>query len=247
MDFSRIIEHPLSEEIVDKLVHGVKPKDVSDWLKLKFPEKDQSHLRLPAKLLKDFADSSLDLYETLRQDIHKAKTDENMERKVTSALRNNKTYQERMVEIADEEIDIKKIVQEVAFMIRERAIQVFDKIQENPSNTKPDHVLIKWFEVLLNSLEKVDKIVHNSPDQIIQHNVTVQVMDQYMDVLQGAVRETLEELDSETAFIFMDKLNQKMDNLELPEELKPKKSLSQTERKKQTEILTGKIESFKDE
>jgi len=143
------------------------------------------------------------------------------------------------VKIYDEiKLDIKKLITETVFMIRERAIQVFDKIQENPGNTKPDYALIKWFEVLLGSMEKYDKIVNKAPDQIVQHNVTMQVIDQHTAAFQDVIREVLAEIDPEASFLFMEKLKEKMEALKPPKEDKP---LSQERRLKEAELISTTV------
>ena len=54
-EFGLIKDHPDSKEIMSKLLSGSEPKDVAQWLKLKYSKKNQSHLRLTQKLLKEFA------------------------------------------------------------------------------------------------------------------------------------------------------------------------------------------------
>jgi len=69
-DFSLITNHPNCEEIISKLVSGTVPKEVSRWLKLKYPNKDQKHLNLTIKLLKDFVNSQyLDTYNQFTNDL----------------------------------------------------------------------------------------------------------------------------------------------------------------------------------
>jgi hypothetical protein len=219
-DFSKLLSHPLKDEIITKLVSGIKPKDVADWLKLRFSGKDEAHLRLSSVFLKTFLDSNLDLHETMKTDIEAAKSNGKLDRQLAASLKNNKTYQERISEIADTEFDIKKMMVEVGTLIRARIEQYFDKMQENPGNLKPDYGLIKWFEVLLNYTEKYDKIVNNAPDKVVQHNVTVQVIDQYVSVLQECIRATLAEIDVDAASLFLEKFTENVGKLQVPEGLK---------------------------
>lgn len=245
MDLSKLLSHPDQEEIISKLVNGVKPKDVSDWLKIKYPNKDQNHLRLSIKLLKEFLDKHLDLYNTLEKDLKSAKSSF-QEKQVAASLKNNKTYQERISEIANTEVDIKKMMVETGELIRARIEQYFDKVQENPSNLKPDYGLIKWFELLLSFTEKYDKIVNNSPDQIVQHNVTFQVVDQYVAVLQDCIRETLAEMDPEAAALFMEKYTEKIMKVQPPDSMMPQQSLPQNKRLAEAKILSSIGENVDD-
>lgn len=233
-DFSKILEHPDYEEIISKLTNGIKPKDVSDWLKLKYPQKDQSHLRLGYSLLGEFLEGHLDLYNQIKGDIIAAKNEQKIEKKVAASLKNTKTYEERVLEMATEigkgEIDINRYFGETVVIARARIQQFFDKMQENPSNSKPDYALIKWVETFGNLCEKYAKVVRQDPDQVVQHNVTVQVMDQYVAVMQDAIRETLAEIDPEASSLFMERISKRLASLkpiEEPAEVPQEKRLAE--------------------
>lgn len=243
VNFDRLLNHPDSEEIIAKLVSGITPKDVSEWLKIKYQGKDENHLRLPVSLLKDFLDSNLNLYNTIQQDIQHVKNGTS-DKKISTALKNNKTYQERMIEAANDEIDIKKMFKSVYVMLNARVEQYFDKMQENPTNLKPDYGLLKFFDSMMMYVEKYDKIINQSPDQIIQHNVTVQVMDQYVTVMQDSIRQTLAEIDPDSANLFMERFNENLSKLQLPESMQPVKPQTHEQRYLGAEILQSKLEEI---
>lgn len=218
MDFALIVDHPDYEEIVTKIVSGVSIKDISQWLKVKYNDKEQRHLALSAKLLQDFADKHVDLENQLKRDILAKKTGEMtlVDNKIATSLQNNKTYQERLVELAGAEVDLKKLITELVLTCKSRMEQVFDKIQDNPTNTKTDYVLLKYFEVLFIAMEKFDKIVNNAPDQVIQHNVTIQAVEQHTAIFQEAIRETLSLIDAESALLFMEVFTDKIRTMKAP-------------------------------
>lgn len=209
VDFSKLLQHPDKDEIVSKLVTGVKPKDIGDWLKLKYPNKDQSHLRVAVSTLKSFVDNNLDLYNTIQNDIVGIKSGQTPQKEIAESLKNNKTYKERLNELADNEIDIKRVMVELVFFVRARIEQVWDKMQENPQNMKPDYALIKWYELLTNAAEKYEKIVNEAPDQVIQHDVNIQLIQQHTAILQDAVRATMAEVDPGMASLFLEKWNER--------------------------------------
>lgn len=244
-NFDKLIDHPKATEVISKLVSGIKPRDIAEWLKLEYPNKDQSHLRLSSSYLNDFLSQNLDLYATLKKDIGAVKSGE-PDKKISASLKNNKTYQDRLAEMAGTEIDIKKLMINTGIVIETRLEQFYDKIQQNPENTKQDYALIKYFELLLNFAERYNKIINQAPDQIIQHNVTVQVMDQYVAVLQDCIRSTLAEIDPDAAFLFMEKFNEKLPKLQLPE-VQPTKTVSINDRLLEAQVLTGKFEAMGDE
>ena len=238
-DFSRILEHPDCDDIISKLLTGVPAKDITDWLKLKYDKPEQGHLRLPSTLLKTFADSNIDLYNSMKTDLEKVKNGGAIEKKIAASLKNNKTYAERLNEVAEKEIDVIQTMTDTVHLIKTRIEQVFDKVQQNPESFKPDYALIKWFDTLLRAVEQYDKIVNNRPDQVIQHNVNVQMIEQNTVIFQNAIREILEEMDPEQAFVFMDKLSRKMAMLKPPE---PEVVLSQDKRLKEAQLLAMKAE-----
>jgi len=233
-DFSKILSHPDKDEIISKLVTGIKPRDVSDWLKLKYSDKEQGHLRVSSKILQDFVENNLDLYNVLQNDISGVKQNK---KEISDSLKNNKTYQERIVEIADKELDIKRLLIETGHIIRQRVEQVFDKIQENPQNFKPDYTLIKWLETLLNFTDRYQKIVNEAPDTVVQHNINIQLVEQHTIMLQDAIRETMAEIDSDMSFRFLEKLNSKMATLKSPEA----QILSQDQKMLEAQVISSKI------
>lgn len=225
MDFSIILLHPNSEDIASKLITGMSPKDISQWLRLKYPDKEQKHLHISAKLLEEYANAHIgNLLEVIQKDVATLKSEPSpqMDKAISASLLSNKTYRERLMQLADQEVDIKHMIKDLVLMIRDRIEQVFDKIQENPSNVgKNDYVLVKYFETLSNAIEKFDKIHNNAPDQIIQHNVTIQTADKYRVVFQEAIRKTLAYMDSEASIFFIETLSKEMQKLEMPIDLQP--------------------------
>lgn len=247
MDFSEIKGHPDSEEIISKLVSGTQPKDVSQWLKLKYPDsKKQSHLRLSIKILKDFVDSGyVDCYDQFVQDLTIVKESKNLQKTdYPTSLLNSKTYRERLLAIADQELDVKKMLQSLITVCYERAEQVFDKIQQDPSKIKGDHTFLKYMNEIFNMVEKFEKIVNNAPDQIIQHNVTLQAVENNTNAILEAIRETIAELDPETSMRFINSFYEKLRVLSPPES----KIIAPEQRLQEATILHEKIvEKFEQE
>lgn len=223
-DFSQILNHPDNEEIISKLMGGTDPKVVADWLKSSYPEKDQKHLHLTIKLLKDFLGSSYaDYYTQAETHLATVQSGGKLDKRLASSLLNNKTYQERINEVLDNKIELPDAFKRLETLIMARFEQVFDKIQEDPAlvNGKTDFVLLKYIEQYMNLLEKYDRHHNNRPDQVIQHNHAVMYVDQYTALIQEAIRETLAEIDQEAASLFQDKIQSKLEFLKPPAETNP--------------------------
>jgi hypothetical protein len=239
-DFSSIVEHPDSQEIIDKLLSGTSPRDISRWLKLKYTKKNQSHLRLTIKLLKAFSESDYtDCYAQFKKDLAVVKNPDQQltTKQVKNSLLNNKTYKERLEGIAEQELDIKKMLQSLIVTCHDRAEQVFDSIQQNPHKFHGDNYLLRYLNELFNAAEKYEKIINNAPDQVIQHNITLQAVQTNVDAILEAIRKTLAKLDTETSLLFMELFHNELKNLEDP----VGEEMSQEERLKEAKLLEHKI------
>lgn len=217
-DFQKIIDHPDQDKIIGKLVSGESAAKVAEYLKVKYHQKDETHLRLSPNLLKEFIEKYLSQYDSLDKIISADKSNK-LDKKLAQSILNNKTWKERLAEKEDKEIDIKAKILEILHILEIRAEQVFDQIQQDPKNFKGDYVLIKYFEMLFNAIEKADKIVNDKPDQVIEHSYTVRMVQQHSTAFQEAIRDVLREMDPEFSALFMDRLAERLEALEEPEEV----------------------------
>lgn len=216
MNFSGILTHPEKDFIISELVSGKTPKEINQYLKVKYTKPEQKHLVLSANILKEFIDKHINIYNQLEKDLQDQQSGQ-LNTKVPASLLSNKTYQERLVELAGQEIDVIKSLERIVIMLEQRLEQVFDKMQINPSDTgNDDYILIKIHDSLMSAVEKYDKYKNNRPDMVVQHNVSVQMVENYTMVLQEAIRETLMQLDPDTASRFMDIFSDKLNKLKLP-------------------------------
>lgn len=212
-DFPKILNHPDRDIIISKLSSGESPKTVIDWLKEKYPTNKNNHIS--HNYLDDFRRRYLNLHGTILVDLQmklREQEKEELDTRVVTALKRNKTYDEKLNEIIDEQIDWRKRLLQLLNIIETRFSQLFDKTQLNPDNLKPDYVMIQWMQTMLKLVEDIRK-VEGIPDQVIQHNVTVQAIDEQAAIFQQAIQKTIAELDLNTASILIDKLNNNIEQL----------------------------------
>lgn len=226
---SKILDHPEKDKIIGKLINGDDPKEVANYLKLKYPDDSQSNLRISANILSEFQDKYLKQYDSLTKILSDEKNDI-LNHKIAESLLNNKTWKERIAENEDVEIDLKKTILQTLCMIKARSEQVFDKIQENPDSTKADYVLINYFKILNESIDKADKLLNNRPDKLIQQNITIQMVEQHSAVFQEAIKDILSEFAPDLVPKFLDLLSERMMQLnekDYPGSVKKEKSISE--------------------
>jgi hypothetical protein len=211
-DIKKLLDHPEKQGIITRLVSGDAPKVVAAYLKNKYAKPDENHLRLPATLLKEFIDTYGDHYGFVKK-IVKDDRDGKLDKQVSASLLENKEWKGYLEEVRDEDIDFRRKWKNLIHMLEVRLEQVFDKIQENPGNTKPDYVMEKYMNTWMQVLEKADKMINERPDVRIEHSYTVQMVEQQTVAFQEAIRRVLERLEPELATLFVDLLNEELSNL----------------------------------
>lgn len=216
----KILDHPDKDEIIAKLVLDYSAKDIHDWLSNKYTNVSEAKFVVAEKSIKTFKDNYLDVYNMIREDMAKTKQAlaTNTEAELELAIKNNSTYKSKMLELAGKEIDVRQMVSQLCLAIETRLGQVFDEIQEDPRNinSRVDRVLIEYGELLGSLLEKYYKFTESPADMVIQHNVTLQAVDQHISVFHDVIREVLSQLDLESSMLFMEIFNEKMGKLKPP-------------------------------
>lgn len=221
----KILEHPDKDEIIAKLVLDYAPKDIHDWLAAKYTNVSEAKFVIAEKSIKTFKENYLDIYSMIREDMVKTKQAvvTSTEDQLELAVKNNPTYKSKMLELAGKEIDVRQMVAHLCLAIETRLGQVFDEIQEDPRNinSRVDRVLIEYGELLGGLLEKYYKFTENPADLVIQHNVTLQAVDQHISVFHDVIREVLSQMDLESSMLFMELFNERMAKLKAPTQEKP--------------------------
>ncbi len=238
----KILEHPDKDEIIAKLVLDYSAKDIHDWLAGKYTNVSEAKFVVAEKSIKTFKDNYLDVYSMIREDMLKTKEAvvTSTEDQLELAVKNNPTYKSKMLELAGKEIDVRQMVAHLCLAIETRLGQVFDEIQEDPRNinSRIDRVLIEYGELLGGLLEKYYKFTENPADLVIQHNVTLQAVDQHISVFHDVIREVLSQMDLESSMLFMELFNDRMAKLKPPA---PEKVLDTDTKLAEAKILNETI------
>ncbi len=219
-DFSLILDHPDSKEIIGKLVVGSTAKEVNQWLRLKYPDKNQSHLRLTQKVLKEFTDSQYtQYYDQMLDDKALLATDgpDHGHIRMSAALANNKFYRERMEEVANTELNMLKTCEMVATVLRTRMEQMYDLTQQDPTDVgRADNTFIRYVQLFVDTADKLEKMRANSVDHLADHNVTMQNLQGIIQMFQEVIRESFAEMDPDMANKVMERIYDRMNDMELP-------------------------------
>jgi hypothetical protein len=250
--YKKILEHPDREEIINKLSLGLPVNDIHDWLKSKYTVVGDAKLVLSEKILKAFQHSYLDFYRDVESDLAKTKsalTAGNVDQ-LDLVVKSSPAYKDAMLKTIGTEYDIRQTIKTLALNIETRLAQIFDTVQEDPRNinTKIDRLLIDYTEVFGNLLEKIYKFTEQQPDQVIQHNVTLQVVDQHISVFHDVIKKVLSQMDLETSLYFMEVFNDEFGKLKMPiAEAAPTQEMKMAEVKLLNETINKKINDDDDD
>jgi hypothetical protein len=245
--YKKILEHPDKDEVISKLVIGISPTDIHDWLKAKYTNVSEAKFVLSEKIIKSFQDNHLDFYNDVMQDKAnvKAALTTGTADQLDLAVKSNPAYKDAILKVVNNEIDIDRIMANMAINIEARVAQIYDIVQDNPLdiNTKVERVLIEYVDALGNLLDKYHKWKEaRTPDQIIQHNVTLQVVDQHISVFHDVIKEVLSQMDLETSMYFLEVFNEKMSKLKAPTaDTGPSQEMKLAEAKLLNETINKKI------
>ena len=247
--YKKILEHPDKDEIISKLVLGLTTSDIHDWLKSKYSTVSENKFVLSDKTLNSFKSTYLDFYNEMQNDLAKTKSALTTGGASTSddlslIVKGNPVYQDALLNAANTELDIDRIMARMAINVENRVSQIYDTIQENPRdiNTKIDRVFIEYIEALGNLLDKYYKWKEAPANQIMQHNVTIQVVDQHISVFHDVIKKVLSQMDLETFMYFMEVFDEEFSKLKLPApEASPSQEVKLAEAKLLNETINQKI------
>ena len=241
----KILDHPDRDEIISKLVIGISPKDIHEWLEAKYTNVSENKFVIAEKSIKSFQDNYLDIYNIIQEDLSKTKiaVNNSTEDQLNLAVKNNSEYKNIMIQTATHQLDVRKMISQLCVAIETRLSQVFDEIQQDPRNinTRIDRLLIEYADTLGNILEKYYKFTEAPADQVIQHNVTLQVVDQHISVFHDVIKEVLAQMDLETSMYFIEVFNQKMSKLKAPDKQAPNIDAQLAEVKLLSETINQKV------
>jgi len=223
--WEKIHEHIDREEIISKLSIDIPPEEVNEWLKGKYALASEKKYVIGVPALKAFKANYLDFYKALKEDFGKTKTAMTVGSSIDDldlAVKASPAYKDALAKALNQEIDLKKTISGLCIAIEARLGQIYDIIQEEAAydprniNFKLDRTLIQYVEVFSPLLEKANKIINEAPDQVVQHNITVQHIDQHIGVFYEAIRQTLAQMDMESSMVFMELFNEKLNALKDP-------------------------------
>ena len=194
----QILNHPDKDELISKMLNGTSSEDIAKNLHVRYNDIDPK-LVLSSATLDQFRKQSLNIYKTIQDDLRATSKVlvAHSEEDTKLALQNNPTYRQTLEKLAQNELDVKTILATMIMATETRIAQIFDQIQQDPDNinTRTERLFNEYLDRLQAAIEKWQKYIIQSPDQIIQHNVSVQQVDTHVAVFYDVIKKVLSQMD----------------------------------------------------
>lgn len=236
-----VMEHCDRDEIISKLLLGISPKDIHSNLAVRYGDIDKK-LVISEASIASFKKNSLNIYKTIQEDLQKTSIAlaTHSADNVDLALKSNPQYKEAMLKLANNELDVKTMMGNLILSVEQRIAQLTDMVQQDPQNvnTKTERLIGEYIDRLNKGLEQWHKYVLQAPDQIVQHNISIQHIDSHIAVFYDVIKRVLAQMDIETSLYFMEVFEEEMSKIKAPAE---NKHLPVEERLAEVKILNDQI------
>lgn len=217
--FNKIFRHPDKDEIIKKLLAGESVKEIESWLAKKYSKRKR--LQVSTITLQRFRREHLNLHGEVLEDIKNARfekqsTSEAFSRKMD--IINAPYYKEKIEEIANSELDTAKRLLEIDKLINARMIYYFNLLESGQGGIAEDKLFLEYMREFRTVVESWKKFVEGAPDQRIEHNININIVNEQLTVLKGIIFEILKEMSPALVPIFVEKLNSKLGIIDIDTE-----------------------------
>lgn len=231
----KILNHPDREEIIQKLVSGLSPNKVCDWLNEKYFTEEDKYLRITVKAISDFRSRYLNLnreaVRLLKKERQKKElglphnanagsflertdeTEEEHEIRVKETLFQSPTYREKLKEITEATLDGPRLIKELVALIQSRLEVYFNEIASGSTigNTiKADKQFAEYVSLMKDLVKDAKKIEEDYNSQPEAGQVHLNVVHEQIGIIRDIVKDLLAEFSPDLALEFTDRLNKKL-------------------------------------
>lgn len=213
---SKILRHLDKEEIIEKLSEGESIRAVEKWLKEKYPTNKK--LWVSTVSLQKFRKDNLQLDGKVLKDIQEASVVQNRaieEQQRQVQLESTNAYQDKINKIAGTHLDVASKIMQLDSIIEDRMEYWFNSIKTGEADPKTaDKELRGFMDRQMALLQQYKKFVEGMSDYTVEHNVNITVMNEQITIIRDVIRDVIGEFNPDLAMVFMEKLNNRLNNLE---------------------------------
>lgn len=210
---AKILKHPDKEDIVRMLTNGESIRKVAAYLKKSYPRSPnlwiseptlqqfrKKHLNLDGQVLKDIQETTKEEKQKIREQLH------------NSQIQSTSAYKDKLNQIVDKRLDVANKIVQMDSIVSDRIEHWYNLIksgEEVPS--KADQELRKFVQQQMEILTSYKKLIEGMADKRVDYNINVNILNDQITIMRDAIKEVIaEELGTERAVLFMDKLHKRL-------------------------------------
>jgi hypothetical protein len=209
-DQNKVFKHPEKEEIIKKLLNGESVKGIEDWLRKKHPKK--RGLWISYATLQKFRKDHLHLEGEVLEDIKAARKEQDLTSKELEAkaiIASSSAYQQKINEIVSNELDGNRKILEMITLVGSRLEYYFNMLQTS-GTIRDDKMFVELLNMQRGLVQDWKKYVDGVADKKIEHNISLNIVNEQVNVLKSIVFEILQDLDPRLVPIFIEKVNSRL-------------------------------------
>lgn len=238
MQEGKILRHPDREEIIQKLIAGVSPNKINDWLNEKYTKEEDKEFRITIKAISDFRTRYLNLNRDAARILKKERQkkelglpyneninafvdvkdepEEAHELRVKETLLQSPTYREKLKNITEATLDGPRLIKELVSLIQSRLEVYFNEIASGTTigqTIKADKQFAEYVGLMKDLVKDAKKIEDDYNTQPDAGQVQLNVVHEQIGMIRDVVKGLMSEFAPELALEFMDRLNKKMSTI----------------------------------
>ncbi len=205
----KVLNHPDKEDIIKKLLEGDSVKIVEAWLKQKYPRTKRLHVSYMT--LQKFRGEHLNLKGEVLDDIknRRAEVDKaSSEAEAKMIIKASSSYQQKLDEIASNELDVSKRLLEMDALINSRIEYYYNMLQQG-GTPREDKIFIEYINTMKSLMQDWKKYIEGVADKKVEHNININVVNEQARILKESVLSVLQELSPDLVPVFIERLDLK--------------------------------------
>jgi len=206
--------HPNKSLIVKWMHEGKGVRWICKTLREMYPDDKDKCLSVPT--LQDFRKQHMKLGGDVLNDLKRVSREKENEKALSkehTQVRNLPTYKQKLMEVVDLHVDIKRGLVGMEKLITARLEELFDMAQRGEITVDREKILQGYFDRYFMMIDKWAKYIDKVADFKVEANINVTVIQDQMAVLRQAIHELLQEMDPELAIGFLDRLSSRIGSL----------------------------------
>lgn len=222
---AKILNHPDKERIIEKLLSGESVKEVESWLEKKYPRSKRLHISYMT--LQKFRSENLNIKGDVLEDIKNKKTEidkKNLEIETKMIVQSSNAYQKKIDEIASSELDVTRRLLEMDRLVNSR-IEYYFNLLETGGSIREDRIFLEYVNTMKSLMQDWKKYIEGVADKKIEHNININVVNEHARILKETILEILREMDPKLIAVFVDRLNYRMKQLDVYQDVDPRRQI----------------------